>query len=97
MACVTTRAFASVKSSAMTPRQPSVPNRIEGVARSDEDVAVRRVPVQQQPVYRSPGTDIAPAHFRRNHKHARWTFCPCCWLQDCVVHGDMFELPVNLA
>ena len=27
---------------------------VEGVARSDEDVAVRRVPVQQQPVYRSP-------------------------------------------
>src|SRR2546429_9367948 len=29
MAFATTRAFAKVKSSAMTPRQPSVPNRIE--------------------------------------------------------------------
>src|SRR5882762_8982600 len=29
MACATMRAFAKVKSSAMTPRQPSVPNLIE--------------------------------------------------------------------
>src|SRR6266849_10206381 len=32
IACATVRAFAKVKSSAMTPRQPSVPNRIEVIA-----------------------------------------------------------------
>ena len=32
MACATVRAFAKVKSSAMTPRQPSVPNLIEDMS-----------------------------------------------------------------
>src|SRR5438046_10266131 len=39
MACATVRAFAKVKSSAMTPRQPSVPNLIEdmGAGKSIRD------------------------------------------------------------
>src|SRR6267143_6435063 len=176
MACATMRAFANVKSSAITPRQPSVPNLIavisrrgnytrsdsfpnsriglleeippalffkpfhdfadvlgaitwadeqrvecihddqvvhtdyssifsgagdqiapgiERVAWSEEDVTVRGVLVEEQPMHRSPRADIAPAHFGGNHKDARSAFRSRSWLKDGVVHGDVFEFRVD--
>src|SRR5258706_6795637 len=68
---------------------------VEGVAWSDEDVAVRRVLVQEQPVYSSPRTDIAPAHFGGNHKDARRPLPAGGRLKDGVVHGNILELRVD--
>src|SRR5437016_937616 len=172
MPWATTRAFVKVKSSAITPRQPSVPNRIEVIAgeytrcelfansriglleeifpssvfqpfhdfsdllraaaradeqrigRLDDDEVAhtnrrhefRRAPQKiafrvervtlpgkdildaflcQQLVDGSPGANIAPAHFRRNHKHARRSLRARGRLKNGIVHGNILELRID--
>src|SRR5260370_39592902 len=45
----------------------------------------------QQLIYGRPRTDIAPADFGRNHKHARRSFRARRGFQDGVVHRDIFD------